>query len=344
MNWNEFYKAIDSGSFAPVYLFIGPEEYIKRDALEALRRKLLPPGLEALNDTVMEGASARQIIDAAETLPVMSEKRLVVVRDWAPLLPGKSKDESEETERMQVWLADPPQSCALVFYMRTEPDGRKKMSSILKKAAVTVNFPLLNDPDLAKWCASRLKPLGKRISSGALSTLTFMAGRELTRLSGELDKLAAYMGDARAEIREDDVLAIVPASPEYNGFELLNRLLNGDMKNGQQMINSLLQNGQNPLGILAMLTRQIRQLAHIKSGLEAGKPLTALQEQLQLHPYAAKKSAQQCAGLSSKWLVELFEKCVESDYTVKSGRLRDRDALDSLVQAIALKETSVKKR
>ena len=339
MKWNEFYQSIGAGRFSPVYLFTGPEEYVKREALDALREKLLPPGLEALNDVTLEGVTARQITDAAETMPMMCERRIVTVRDWAPLLPAKSKSEDEEVAWMQKWLEDPPASCALVFYMRNEPDGRKKMTGLLKKKAEPVSFDLLSDAELARWCAARLKSRKKHISGKALNTLTYMAGRELTRLSGELDKLTAYLGDERGEITEADVAAIVSPSLEYNVFELLNSLLAGDMKKGQQTINSLLQGGQNATGILAMLTRQVRQLTHMKCALDAGGTVQAVQEQLKLHPYAAKQTARQCRALSTDWLTALYERCVESDFAVKSGRLRDRDALDALIFQIGLADS-----
>ena len=338
MKWNDFYQAVKDDAVPPVCLFIGPEEYVKREALDRLREKLLPPGLETLNDVTLEGVTARQITDAAETMPMMCDRRVVTVRDWAPLLSGKSKNEDAEVEWMQKWLENPPDSCALVFYMRVEPDGRKKMTGLLKKKAETVSFDLLTDAELAKWAARKLKPQGKKLSAGALSTLTFMAGRELTRLDGELDKLSAYVGDERDAISEADVRAIVPPSLEYNVFELLNHLLAGDLKQGQQVVNSLMQGGQNPLGILAMLTRQLRQLAHMKCALDAGGSVQAVQDQLKLHPYAAKQTARQCAKLSARWLTEMYERCVDADFAVKSGRLRERDALDSVFFAIGMSE------
>lgn len=336
MNWNEFYQALKAGELSPVYLFTGPEEYVKREALDALRQKLLPPGLETLNDATLEGVTAQQITDACETMPMMCDRRIVTVRDWAPLLPAKSKNEDAETAWMQKWLENPPASCVLVFYMRQEQDGRKKMSGLLKKKAAVVNFDLLTDAELSRWCARKLKPLGKRIEPAVLNTLTYMAGRELTRLDGELDKLAAYLGEERDAITEDDVKAIVSASLEYNVFELLNSLLAGDMKKGQQTVNSLLQGGQTSVGLLAMLTRQLRQLAHMKCALDAGETVQAVQDRLKLHPYAAKQTARQCARLSADWLTGLYERCVEDDYAVKSGRLRDRDALDGLILSIGL--------
>ena len=336
MTWNEFYKSLDAGDIRPVYLFTGQEEYVKQEALSRLREKLLPPGLETLNDLTLEGATAQQITDAAETMPMMCDKRIVTVRDWAPMLSGKSKNEDAEVEWMKAWLETPPESCALVFYMRQNPDGKKKMTALLRKRAEVVDFTPLTDPELSRWAAGRLKPLHKKIGPKALNTLTFMAGRELIRLTGELDKLAAYLGDDRNEITEDDVCAIVSASLEYNVFELMNHLLAGDMMKAQQTVNSLLQSGQNSMGLLAMLTRQLRQMTHMKCALDAGQPIVVVQDQLKMHPYAAKQTARQCSRLSQQWLRAMYEAGVEADFAVKSGKLRDQDALNTLLFRIGL--------
>lgn len=335
MQWSEFFKSVDAGDIAPVYLFTGPEAHIKQQALARLREKLLPPGLEALNDAVMEGVTAQQITDAAETLPMMCLRRIVTVRDWAPLMSGKSRNEEQEVAWMQRWLENPAPGCVLVFYMRQSADGKKKLTATLRKKTVAVDFEPLSDAELSRWCAKVLKPQGKKIGARALGTLSFMAGRDLTRLSGELDKLCAYLGD-RTEITEADVRAIVPASLEYNVFELMNHLLAGDMLRAQQTVNSLMQGGQNPVGILAMLSRQVRQLTLMKCALDAGEPVQAVQERLKMHPYAAKQTARQCARLQQAWLRDLYDACVSCDYAVKSGRMRDQDALNMLLFRIGL--------
>lgn len=342
MTWNEFFQTVKSNQISSVYLFVGSEEWTKREGLEALRAKLLPPGLEQLNDTTLEGVTAQQVIDAAETMPMMSEKRIVTVRDWAPLMAGKSKNEENETELLKKWLENPPESCVTVFYMRSEPDGRKKAVALLKKKATVVTFDLLSDADLSQWCAKRLKSHGKTLQRQALNTLSFMAGRDLTRLSGELDKLIAYIGD-RTEISEEDVRAIVPASLEYNVFELLNRLLDGDLAEAQRMTNSLLQNGQTSIGILAMLSRQLRQLAHMRYGLDSGDVVQHLQEVLKMHPYAAKQAARQCKSRSADVLKDLYEQCVALDYEIKSGQIRDNVALDIILMKIGTSKLASKR-
>lgn len=342
MKWNDFFAAIDSGQFATVYTFVGPEEYIKREALDTLKKKLLPPGLEALNDTVLEGVTARQITDAADTMPFMCQRRIVTVRDWAPLLPTKPKgnarstDDEGEVEWMKQWLADPPENCVLVFYMQQDIDKRRKMTGLLQKTAETVQFDPLQDGELARWCAGKLKPMNKKISRSALTALTGMAGRDLTRLSGELEKLAAYLGDDRPEITEADVTAVVSPSVEYNVFQLLGSLLSADMEKAMQTLQSLLRNGEEPMRIMALLSTQLRQMTHMKYALDAGRTVQSVQEQLNMHPYAAKQTARLCSGLSAGWLSGMYEKCVEWDFEIKSGRLRDREALNALVLQLGL--------
>ncbi len=341
MDWNELYRSIKEGRFERIYLFTGPEELIKRDALAALRARLLPAGLEALNDATLEGCSARDIIDACETLPVMCERRVVVVRDWAPLASGKAKAEEEDVERMLEWLKDPPESCALVFYMSVEIDGRKKLPAYLKKLPGFVSFDYLTGATLTKWCNQRLKPLGKRMQPAAMDLLGMMAGQELTRIAGELDKLAAYTGDA-AEISPDAVRAVVTPSPEYSVFVILDHLLAGRLKDGVEAANAALRGDSNPVRLIALFSSQLRLDAHMKYAMDSGANLAELQRALNLNPYRAKMIQRQIRSIPAEALKERYLACVEADYAIKSGALRDRAALDMLILKLAIAPDATK--
>lgn len=109
MTHEEFFDALKRGEIAPAYFFHGEEEHVKASALEALRARLLPAGLEALNETALQNPAAAVVVAAAETLPLMAERRLVVVRDSALLTAGKASDEAAE-------------SAALVDYLGRLPD------------------------------------------------------------------------------------------------------------------------------------------------------------------------------------------------------------------------------
>lgn len=327
MNYRAFFDQINKGQIEKVYLFSGEEEYVKRQALEGLRAKLLPEGFEQLNESVLEGADAQSIMDAAETLPLMCERRLVVIRDWAPLLPGKSRNEAEETERMMGYLKRAPESCCMVFYMRREMDGRKKLAQTLQKTAGWVAFEPLSDADLMTWVKKTLKPMGKQMDAQAVQTLAFMAGRGLTRLELELKKLAAYAGES-PEITKEDVEKLVPPSLECTVFQLVDRVIERNAYQAQRLLKHMLENGESPVGILAMITRQMRMMTFIKLFREQGMQLGEIERKLELSHFVAGRAANQAQKFRTESLKEGYQACVEADYGIKSGQMRDGEALD----------------
>ena len=333
MNWNDFYKSVKAGQYQSVYLFTGPEEHNKREALETLRRALLPAGLEQLNEAVLDGADAQTIIDSAETLPVMCDRRIVVVRDWVPLTSGKSRNEEAESERMLNWLQNPPDTCCLVFYMVLELNGKKKLASALKKLDGYVEFEYLSGATLSKWCAQQLKPLNKKIRQDAIDEMTLMAGNDLTRLSGELAKLAAYVGDS-PEIGIADVRAVVAPSPEYSVFMILDHLLAGRLAKAAQVVNSVLMNEPSAVRIISLIGNQLRIDAHMKCALEESSNTAEVERALGIKSGRAWHIKKQIGPVRANLLKELYLACVDTEYAIKSGRVQERAALNALLLKI----------
>lgn len=341
MDWNDFYKSLKSAHLDRLYLFTGPEEFTKREALNALRKTVLTPGLEVLNDTSLENCSAQQIIDCAETLPVMAERRIVVVRDWSPLKSGRGKDEENDVGRMLQWLKNPPESCILIFYMSVEMDGRKKFSAALKKLACHVEFNRLTGVVLAKWCKQQLRSEGKNIGQDALNELTLIAGQDLTRLSGELKKLCAYSGD-NSEITLKDVRAIVSPSPEYSVFMILDHLLEGQLSEAFQIVNTVLETEPSIVRLISLLANQLRIDTHMKYALDNHNNMAEVLKILNVSEYRSRHILRQIRYLNEEDLKTWYLSCTEADYAIKSGRMRDRAALDMLMIKIAMSREATK--
>ena len=326
MTYDQLFKTVRSGDIRPAYLFFGPETYVLNTALDALRAKLLPEGLEAVNQNIFEGAAdAQALIDAAETLPLMADKRLVVLRDWTALA---GKGEAAGIDRFIKWLDDIPETCCLTFVLSDAPDSRKKLTQALKAKAEWVEFTLLSDADLYKWCARYVKP--RAIEPDAVEQLSFMAGRALTGLVQELDKLSAYAGERQA-ITRADVEAIVTPSTECTVFQMIDCLMRGDNARAQLLLRNMLENGETRVGTLAMLTRQLRMLTHIRLLRAQGMALPEIERRLSLNHYAATRAAQQAGRFSPEALERGYQACVDTDYGIKSGRVRDVAGLDALM-------------
>ena len=92
---------IRTKNIKPVYLFCGDDEYSKRDALDRIKKALLADGFEDLDFYSADDADADRVADACRTLPFMSEKRVVVIRNYKTFT-ARSKssgdDNNDESE------------------------------------------------------------------------------------------------------------------------------------------------------------------------------------------------------------------------------------------------------
>ena len=151
MDRKDFARALSTGIVPSVLLFEGEEEHLKQEALAQLRAAVLPAGMEALNETVLEDPETDRLIADAETQPFMSDRRLVVIRDL-PCLTGRA----EADEKLISWLPSVPDTTILLFYCTGKPDGRKKLYSAVKKLDGIVTFSPLRGRN---WCVLSRKPL-----------------------------------------------------------------------------------------------------------------------------------------------------------------------------------------
>ena len=217
MDWSEFKKNIDAGKIAKVYTFAGRERYLMEMALTALKAAVLSDGFEALNDTVLEAPSARQIIDAAETVPIMCDRRMLTVIDWRPATDGGAESDKDETALLETWIRNPPETCITVFYMKRELDGRRKAAMLLKQNSVFVQFDIPQPVQMFALMDARLAEYKKTITGEAREHLAVMMNHDMTAIMTELDKLVSYIGERKA-IEKKDIDAITTPSLEYSIF------------------------------------------------------------------------------------------------------------------------------
>ena len=119
MDRKEFSQLLKAGNVKGAYLFEGVEENIKAATLQALRKAILPEGLEELNETLMDAPQTDAIIAACETLPFMADKRLIIVREH-PALTGRA----DADDRLIAYIPQVPESAVVVFLCRGKADAR----------------------------------------------------------------------------------------------------------------------------------------------------------------------------------------------------------------------------
>ena len=320
MDHNAFFDEVKKGNIASCYVFEGLEEYIKRMALDSLRKKLLPAGIEDMNEARLRDPDANAIIAAAETLPFMADKRLVVVHE-SGMLQGKAKDydEAGSAQQMTEYLKNLPETACIVFYVRDKADGRKKLYQALKKTATIVQFNHLDEREMTRWIAQQLKRLDKKISAATCQKLVFTCGNDLYALSGELQKLAACAGE-REEVIDQDIDDICVKSTAYRVYDLTAALLRGDAKRAFTLSQALLRDGEEELSLLALLQIECRRMLSVKILRAGGMSPDMIAGKIGAPPFAVRQLSQSVAQYTDVQLKKMTDICMDAEFSVKSGR------------------------
>ncbi len=335
MDYKTFYKTIDA--LPPVLLFCGPEEYVKKSALDALRAKLLPEDFAVLNEATLEGAQPlARLEETLEALPVLSDYRLTVIKESPLVLPAKRENAADKSEDAQAlaYLQNMPETSKLVFYCGQEkPLKTKKLVKWIEAQGGLVEFDYLEQPDMARWCKSYLSPLKKQLDRAALAEIQARVGPSVTEMKNALDKLSGYAME-RADITLADVELLITPTVEQSVFRVMDLAIAGDGTQALAIVAKLLEQGEQPHGLLAVFLNTCRRLALCKKILAAGGGEPQVAQALSVAPFVARRLAGQCRKIPQSALVRNVAYLVECDYNIKNGRIAVENALYSAILTV----------
>lgn len=265
--FDELRREVEAGRIQPLYLFLGEELYLQERAVRLLSdtvdETIRPFNVSRFSIGSDNGAgfkvTAAMAIDAANQMPMMSARRIVVVREF-------DRIREEEQELVLCYLKSPAPTTTMVF-QAAAPDKRRKLTTALIKICSVVTFDLLDDKSARRFAEDRLKSRGCRIEPAALNLLIGLVGTGLTRLVNELEKLAAY-ADGTA-INSETVQELVPRAREHTNWELWDAVNARDRKRALKLMERLLDD-TDALPILGALASLYRRLLTGKELLERG--------------------------------------------------------------------------
>lgn len=346
MQLNSLYNSIQRGVLPPVYLFYGEEDFLFAEAVSALKQHLLDPGTAAFNLDELDGekASPTSVAEAAVTLPVFAEKRLVLVRN--PVFfqsgkkekekekdKGKDKEEEESTgfaeQALLKYLADPLLSTCLVFLLKGSADKRRKLYKAVEKAGTVIELGPLKGEELTNWIREQVRKLGKTIEPRALEYIVLHADPALSNLRNELEKIALYLGDEKA-ITLSAAEKLVVKSSEANIFALVDNLGFRKAEGALLELKNLLENGEPPVRILFMIARHLRLLLAAKELQQRGYTEKQITAELAQHPFVTGKLLREGRSFSFAALERSLSLALECDLALKSG-MAPRLALEDLI-------------
>ncbi len=243
-------------------------------------------------------------------MPFLSERRLVIVRNVDKL-------DAAALESLAAYAKDPAPFTCLVL-VATKIAKNSKLYRAAASTGVAYEYAAPKRNEYAGEVVKLLKERGKAIAIPVAQLLVDIVGRDLRRLDVEAGKLATFAKDSTG-VTADDVRAVAAASAEGSIFELTDAVGERDVTRALRVLRTLLDAGDTPLGIEAMLARHVRALIGAHALSARGVPAEAMAPEIGMAPWQARNAARQAARYTAAELVVALAGLADADEEMKTS-------------------------
>ena len=227
---DDILKELRAKQYRPIYYLMGEEDYYIDLIADYIEENVLTDEEKEFNQTVMYGADVdiATVINAAKRYPMMAEHQVIIVKE-AQAVRGM--------EELTYYLQKPLLSTILVLcHKHGALDRRKKLAGEIEKAGgVVFESKKVREAQLPAFISSYLKRKGVDIEPKASQMVAEFVGTDLSRLTGELDKLIITL--------PKDLTRVI--SKDYNNFELRAALVEKNVLKANRIVKYFEENPKN---------------------------------------------------------------------------------------------------
>ncbi|MFH0906969.1 MAG: DNA polymerase III subunit delta [bacterium] len=210
--------------------------------------------------------------------------------------------------------------------------GKIAISIFKSKLNMLEKFDFLKGNDLVNWIKKQVKKNNAEIDSEAIRKLIAYVGNDLWQMNNEINKLISY--ESGGIINGNDVDLLVNAKTDINIFGMLDALAQRDKRTALRILHEHLNQGQNEIYLFSMFVYQARVLLRLKDLTEKGLTFYDLAKKSGLHPFVVKKSSYQLRNFTLDHLKKIYQRLLDIEIGIKTGRIDSLTALDLLVAEI----------
>lgn len=332
-------KHIKNSSFEKVYFLYGEESYLSALYSRQIASKIVGSHpLAEFNYQKLDGQSCTvgEIHDAVEALPVMAERKCVVVRDF-----DAASAAADDIKQLSSLIQDLPESCVLVFWLDIVLADVKSNSkwksffSAVDKAGACVDFPRKSKSELVRLLCREAQKRGCTLSPANAGLMVERAGDDLRLLMSELEKLCALA--APGEIAREHIESIGVLTIESSVYKLSTAILKGSYEEAYDILNGLFAQREEPVRILAFLSNAYADLYRAKVAMAAGVRAETL-----AGDFSYRKStrlaiaARESRNIPLKLLRKSLDILAQADLKLKTTSANERTVLEQTAAKLIL--------
>jgi DNA polymerase-3 subunit delta len=248
--------AIKAEPVLPAYLVRGDDAVLLNDALAGLVHRLLGDedaglGVEELSGDEYEIGA---VVDAAQTPPFLTERRIVVARDV-----GRFR--TDEIEPVVAYLGDPLPTTALVLVGGGGPVSQRLVNAVKKVGHVVDAGTPRQGGDRRTWLAAKLKESAVKLDAGAADVVAAHLGEDVSRLPALLRILESAYGPG-AKVGTDEVEPFLGDPGGVAPWDLTDAIDSGDTEAALGHLRRML-GGRHPLVVMATLSNHYARIMRL---------------------------------------------------------------------------------
>ncbi|MBO7130193.1 MAG: DNA polymerase III subunit delta [Prevotella sp.] len=310
VSFDSIMNDLKARKFLPVYYLMGDESYYIDQISDYIADHVLPPEERDFNQTILFGSdvNASQIADAARRYPMMSEYQVVIVKEAQNI---------KNTEALEKYFKTPQTSTILVLCHKNGTiDGRKReYVKAIQAVGVLFESKKLRDRDLPPFIESYLKQKNVSIDPKSTQIIADSIGADLSRLTGELDKVILSLPEQDRRVTPQIVEEQIGVSKDFNSFELRDAIVNRNVFKANQIVKYFDENPKagSIYSFLPMLFNYFQNLM-IAYYAPNNKSQERVAECLELrNPWAAKEYMNGMRNYSAMKVMQIIGKIREID-------------------------------
>ena len=310
---NDVVKRASNGLLEPVYVLVGTERLLIERAVDAVRSAVDSMGAPGFNVEVFDGKGldAARVISAARTLPMMADTRFVLLRHVDAMTPTEQTNLAE-------YLDDPSDTTCFIV-TAAKLDGRGKLAKAAKKKGYLVEAKPLRGRELREFIRAEATAREHNIAPQAIEALLDAVGDDLAAIDDAMERLSLFVG-AGQRIDAEAVMACVTRIRVESIWSLVDAIGLKDRRKGIAAAQSLLDDREPPLRLLAMVARQLRIVARMREALSEGLRPQEAAKRAGAPPFKAGDLTESARRFTADSLGEAFALIAETDRALKSSK------------------------
>ncbi len=339
MAYKDFVNDRKKGILKDVLLFYGAEDFLMNWAVESIVSDYVDESARDVDLIHLEGeqVTAADIMAQARAYSMFSEKRVVVVRNYLPLIRKASDVSGDE---LLSFAAQPQDSSAVIFVVESRYSADlTSYGKKLAKACGAYEFARLDRADLKAFITKRVHSTGKMIARRELEHMIDVTGYynkgslyDLTQLEKDIDKIVRACGGDSIDIKLIEDILI--GDSDRFVFGLVDALVAGDRGKALAIAEAIIMEEDASMAVLALLTKQFEIMYDAIELNEKGYSISQMAKKTGVNEFRFKRAFNASNRYSKRRIGRILTELYNTDRDIKRGSI-DKDVALELIAVSA---------